>query len=116
MKLQDVKMRFGKTFGDLMLIGEAKEIFSYENGKRTNNLEAIGYPVISSKTWDKFTIKVKEGEPSIEFHSKPIPVILSNVEARLWQDFRSNEIKVSVTADSIASATQSRMKMNKGGE
>lgn len=43
MKLQDVKMHFGETFGDLMLIGEAKEIFSCENGKRGKTLYRISW-------------------------------------------------------------------------
>ena len=114
MKPSDVNINFEKTVGDLMLIGEPKEVYSYENGKPTNQLQAIGYPVISTKLLEKLTIKVKELKPSIEFHGKPIPVALTNVDAKLWQDFNSNEIKVSVTADSIA--VQNRVKVNKGGE
>lgn len=113
MKLNEVKFSFEETFGDLMLIGNPKEVYAYDNGKRSDVLEAIGYPVISSKTWDKMNVKVKEKISSIEFAGNPIPVTFTNIDAKLWQDFKSNEIKVSVTADSVR-VVQNKLKMNRG--
>lgn len=117
MKLNEVIFSFEKTFGDLMLIGTPKEVFRYVDGKKTEELEAIGYPVISTKLWEKFVVKVNEKTPSVTFEKKPIPVIFTNIDAKLWQDFKSNDIKVSVTADSIEPLTThnaTRLKMNKG--
>ena len=85
------------------------------DGKKTEELEAIGYPVISTKLWEKFIIKVKEKSPSVIFEGKPVPVTFTNIDAKLWQDFKSNDIKVSATSDSIELlTTHTRLKMNKG--
>ena len=66
MRLSEVVFDFnGETFGELMLIGEPKEVYVYADGKRTNELEAIGYPVISTRQWEKFVVKVKETVPSV---------------------------------------------------
>lgn len=114
MKLADVAFDFSEAFGDLMLIGDGKEVYVYVDGKRTNDLEAIGYLVISTTNWEKFTVKVREKTPSVQFTGKPVPVVFTNVEVKLWQDFRSNEIKVSATADSIEIVNSSRLKLGKG--
>ena len=97
-----------------MLIGEPKEVYVYADGKRTNELEAIGYPVISTRQWEKFVVKVKETVPSVEFSGKPTPVIFNNLDAKLWQDFRSNEIKISAVADQIEIVNPPRLRVNKG--
>lgn len=117
MKLNEVIFSFEETFGDLMLIGTPKEVFRYVDGKKTEELEAIGYPVISTKLWEKFIIKVKEKSPSVIFEGKPVPVTFTNIDAKLWQDFKSNDIKVNATSDSIELLTthnSTRLKMNKG--
>ena len=85
MKLSEVVFDFNETFGELMLIGEPKEVYVYADGKRTNELEAIGYPVISN-----------------------------NLDAKLWQDFRSNGIKISAVADQIEIVNSPRLRVNKG--
>ena len=110
MKLSEVVFDFNETFGELMLIGEPKDA----DGKRTNELEAIGYPVISTRQWEKFMVKVKETVPSVEFNGKPTPVIFNNLDAKLWQDFRSNEIKISAVADQIEIVNPPRLRVNKG--
>ena len=107
MKLSEVVFDFNETFGELMLIGEPKEVYVYADGKRTNELEAIGYPVISTRQWEKFVVKV-------EFSGKPTPVIFNNLDAKLWQDFRSNEIKISAVADQIEIVNPPRLRVNKG--
>ena len=102
MKLSEVVFDFNETFGELMLIGEPKEVYVYADGKRTNELEAIGYPVISTRQWEKFVVKVKETVPSVEFNGKPTP------------DFRSNEIKISAVADQVEIVNPPRLRVNKG--
>ena len=114
MRLSEVVFDFNETFGELMLIGEPKEVYVYADGKRTNELEAIGYPVISTRQWEKFVVKVKETVPSVEFNGKPTPVIFNNLDAKLWQDFRSNEIKISAVADQIEIDNPPRLRVNKG--
>lgn len=113
MKLKDVKILFEETFGELLLVGYPKEIYGYENGKRTDTFEMIGYPIISTKLWEKMTVKIKEKTPSVEFTGQPIPVTLKNVDAKLWQDFNSNELKISVIADGIILAAHNKIKINR---
>ena len=86
MKLSEVVFDFNETFGELMLIGEPKEV----------------------------VVKVKETVPSVEFSGKPTPVIFNNLDAKLWQDFRSNEIKISAVADQIEIVNPPRLRVNKG--
>ena len=105
MRLSEVVFDFNETFGELMLIGEPKEVYVYADGKRTNELEAIGYPVISTRQWEKFVVKVKETVPSVVFN---------NLDAKLWQDFRSNEIKISAVADQVEIVNPPRLRVNKG--
>lgn len=117
MKLNDLKILFEETFGVVILVGKPKGIFRYVDGKKTDELECIGYPVISTKTWDKITMKVKEKAPSVTFSGKPLPVTFTNVEVKLWQDFRSNEIKISATADDVEEVTtHAKIKMVKGDD
>ena len=98
MKLSEVVFDFNETFGELMLIGEPKEVYVYADGKRTNELEAIGYPVISTRQWEKFMVKVKETVPSVDFNGKPTPVIFNNLDV----------------ADQIEIVNSPRLRVNKG--
>lgn len=117
MKTSDLKVDLPKTIGDeLILVDKPRPVFSYENGKRTDTVEAMGYPTVSSKTWDKYLIKVKETVPSVEFTDTPIKVAFTNLEGKVWYDFKSNEIKLSITADSISVVAENRLKVNKGSE
>lgn len=116
MDLKDIKIDIKETFGEWMLIGNPKEKYAYEGGKKTDELEAITYPVISTKTWDKLTVNVREQTPSLEYKGNPIPVTFTNTEVKLWQDFRNNEVKVSISADSISAVPHSKLKVNKGVE
>ncbi len=78
-----------------MLIGEPKEVYVYADGKRTNELEAIGYPVISTRQWEKFVVKVKETVPSVEFNGKPTPVIFNNLmrnSGRILEAMKSKSV------------------------
>lgn len=114
MELSKLSFDFFETFGELLLIGEPKEVYVYASGKKTDEIEAIGYPVISTKTWDKITVKVKEKNPSVEFNGKSMPITFTNISAKLWQDFRSNEIKISAMADSVELVNHPRLRVNKG--
>lgn len=116
MDIKDIKIDIVKTFGNCMLVENPKEKYAYEEGKKTDKLEAISYPIISTKTWDKFMAHVKEKTPSLEYNGNPIPVTFTNAEAKLWQDFRTNEIKVSISADSISAVPHNKLKVNKGVE
>lgn len=116
MHLKDIEIDIRETFGEWILVGNPKEKFVYKEGKKTDELEAISYPVISTKIWDKLTANVKEKTPSLEYKGNPIPVTFTNVEAKLWQDFRTNEIKVSISADSISAVPHNKLKVNKGVE
>lgn len=116
MDVKDIKIDIEKTFGEWMLVGNPKEKFVFEEGKKTDKLEAISYPVISTKIWNRFTVNVKEQTPSLEYKGNPMPVTFINAEAKLWQDFRTNEIKVSISADSISAVPHNKLKVNKGVE
>lgn len=116
MKVSDLKINVPETIGEnLMLIDEPRKILHYEDGKRTDTLDSIGYTVISPNlSWEKVLVKVKETSPSIEYQGTPIEVKFINLDGKAWQDYRSNTIKLSLTADSIEIVNQ-KIKMNKGG-
>ncbi len=116
MKVSDLKINVLETIGEnLMLVDNPREIFHYEDGKRTDTLDGIGYTVISPNlSWEKVLVKVKETTPSIEYKGTPIEVNFTNLDGKAWMDFRSNSIKLSLTADSIEPVNQ-KIKMNKGG-
>lgn len=117
MKISDLKINVPETIGEnLMMVDNPREIFHYEDGKRTDTLDGIGYTVISPNlSWEKVLVKVKETAPSIEYKGTPIEVNFTNLDGKAWQDYRSNTIKLSLTADSIEPISK-KIRMNKGGD
>ena len=91
-----------------MLIGEPKEVYVYADGKRTNELEAIGYPVISTRQWEKFMVKVKETVPSVEFNGKAHKLIavpddfFTNLESAMPGDILKDAVQIANTTDQEA--------------
>lgn len=115
LNLSNLIISFSESFGDVMVVAEPDLSYRYENQKKTEEIEAIRYTVISTRTWDKLSVKVNEQVPSVHFNGKPVPVIFKNPKVKLWRDFHSNEIKTSITAESIEEiASHTRLKMNKG--
>ena len=113
MKASDIKVSIKDTFDDFMLIEEGKEVYSYENGKKTDNVEYIGYTLFSTKLWEKITVKVKGKVPTIDYQGNPIPITLDNPKAKVWFDYKANEIKISLTADGIQIANN-KAKITRG--
>ncbi len=90
-------------------------MYSYVDGKKTDKVDSIGYHALGTKNWEPFLLKVKEKVPSLKYAGTPIPVKPTEVDAKLWMDYKSNEVKVSVTEDSIELVTGGpHLKINKG--
>ncbi|MDO4332735.1 MAG: hypothetical protein Q4C58_08620 [Eubacteriales bacterium] len=115
MKLSDIKIFFDETFGEVLVVSDGMEVYSYVDGKKTDKIDAIGYRALGTKNWEPFLLKVREKIPSLKYNGTPIPVKLTGIDAKLWMDYKSNEVKVSVTVESVEPITSgSRLKLNKG--
>ena len=104
--ISDLKVNSDETTGnsraELSLVTEPRLVKLYVDKKPTDTIDGVVYTVISpALVYEKLTIKVKETAPSVEFTGRPIRVHFTNLDGKVWQDFRTNEIKLSLTADSI---------------
>ena len=102
MELKNVKIHFAETYGDLLMTGEPTPAFKYEDGKKTDTVEGFNVPVVSTKTWDKMPLKVKDKNMSLKYEGHAVPIIVTNPQAKIWQDYETKEVKISCSADAIA--------------
>lgn len=109
----DLEETTGNIRAELSLVAEPRLAKLYVDKKPTDKIDGVVYIVISpSLEYDKISIKVKETTPSVEFTGKPVRVHFTNLDGKLWQDFHTNEIKISLTADSIE-VVENKLKMNR---
>lgn len=110
----DLEETTGNIRAELSLVAPARLSKLYVDKKPTDTIDGVVYTVISpSLAYDKLSIKVKETIPSVEFTGKPVRVHFNNLDGKIWQDFHTNEIKMSLTADSIE-IVENKLKVNRG--
>lgn len=114
MNFNEIKINLNETFGEIMVVSNGREVYLYVDGKKTEKIDGITYKAISTKNWNTFNIKVTGRHTPINYTSSPIPVKLIGAEAKLWFDYKANEPKISVSAESIEPIPQSKIKMAKG--
>ena len=114
MELSEIKVDIKRTLGELLVVGTSKPVPVYVDGKPTDEIAAQLYPVLSTQTWKQYNAKVAEKKPSIEYSGQPIPVNLINLDAKLWQDYKSKEVRMSISADAIELVQNQKIKINKG--
>lgn len=119
LKLQDLIIDVqSMCAGDILLIGEAHPYYKYVEGVKTDNVAGISYPtLIPSLNYEKVPIKV-EGEliPSVEYAGTPIKLAFDDLTGKAYQDFKTKEIKLSLSATSVKIADgKARIKINTEG-
>ncbi len=93
------------TLGEnLKLVGIAPA-YEYRDGKRLNDVVGYRYSVVSPTLgYDKIDIKVLGEQPLVDPEKfqvgQALPIVLVNPQIKVFQDFRTKEIKISATADS----------------
>ena len=102
MELKNVKIDFAGTYGELLMIGEPTLVYGFVDGKKTDVVDGFNVPLVSTKTWDKIQMKIKDKNMNLKYEGNPIPIILKNPQAKMWQDFNTKEVKISCSADAIA--------------
>lgn len=110
--IKNIKIDVQRTFGEtLLVVGNPRPVNKYVNGKATDEIEAFRYPLLSTLNWRPLNIKVKQKDPSIVYEGTPIPVSFTNLEGKLWQDSKTQDINISLTADTIKLSAQNKIKL-----
>lgn len=103
MKLNDLVIDYDSSLaGTNYIVDEPKVYEGYKEGVKTGP-EGIIYTVMSEGlNFDKVNIKVAGSlVPITRYEGKPIPVEFDNLDGKVWQDFKTHEIKISLTAKAI---------------
>lgn len=115
--LKHIKIDMDATLasGTVLLIEKPRVYENYNEGVKTGPAGLAYHCLCEGLNFEKLTIKVPGSTvPQVEYNDEPIPVTFEGLEGRLWKDFKGGEIRLSVTAKSIAPVGDSkRLKMNK---
>ena len=116
MKSNFIKLDMEEMMKGSTLVESPKPIPLYVGGKPTEEMGSVGYSVLLPNCgYEKIVVKIAHTTPAIEFDGTPVRVEFRNLEGKVWYDYKSNEIKVSATAESIAVAPN-KLKMSKTEE
>lgn len=110
-----IDMESTLTSGTVLLIEKPRVYENYDEGVKTGPAGLAYHCLCEGLNFEKLTIKVPGSTvPQVEYEDEPIPVTFEGVSGKLWQDFKSGgEVKLSVTAKSVAPVGEKRLKMNK---
>lgn len=105
MKLDVIVVDWEATIGQPILAVDLIESYVWTNGKRTDVQDGWTLTVlVPQMKFDKLNIKIKTKKKPQIFEKNedgPVPVRLTGLTGRLYQDYRNNEIRCSLTADEV---------------
>lgn len=104
MKLNEIVVDGFKTLGKEMILVSQNPYFDYEDGKRTDRISGYKYEVVlPEKSFEKVSIKIESLEPAFsdsEIQGN-IRVAFDGLKVKLYQDFRTNQVKLTCQAQKI---------------
>lgn len=115
--VRDLVLDTQKTLKNSMVVDEGKPCFKFENGKRGDQEGTTYNLLLPMMGYLKNPVKIiGEMVPSISFTGNPIPVTLVEPAISAYQDFRTGEIKLTITATGIAPVSNKKIALQKGDE
>ncbi len=106
-----------KSFGsDFLLIRKPFPNYRYnENNERTQQINGYNYDLLCTKNYEKMTVKVlNEKQPSVIYNGKAMRVKIEDLSGRLWQNYTTGQINVSLSASKITAVKESSLNLAKG--
>ena len=98
MKLDVIVVNWEATIGQPILAVDLAESYVWTNGKRTDVQDGWTLTIlVPQMKFDKLTVKIKTNKKPQIFEGNedaPVPVRLTGLTGRLYQDYRNNEIEV----------------------
>lgn len=117
MKANYLRLNLPEMFRNCMLVEKPKPVFVYEGNHPTQEVDYYSCNMLLPEcSYEKQILKVKI-LPTIEFTGTPVKIKAENLDGKVWLDYKAQEIRLSVTADSIEAIPQNnKIRMNKGEE
>lgn len=100
MKLNEIVVS-PRTFGKEMILVSQMPYFQYEDGKRTEKRLGYKYEVVlTERSFEKVSVKIESAEPMFtdeEVAGNP-KITFEGLEIGLYQDFRTNQVRLTCKA------------------
>lgn len=103
MRASDLLINWSDTLGDSLLATNIRETWEYVDGKKTERL--VGWSIECAcprMRLDKVVVKVHvKNKPFDIVDGEPLSVEFSGLSGKVYVDFRSGQLKESITAESV---------------
>lgn len=97
--IQDLRID-PKSLGNSFLLTDITPVVEYKDGKRTDNVVGYRYEVaVVAHKLNKIGIKI-DGPKQLELQEMQ-SVVFTGLEIKMYQDFKSNQVRLTATAESI---------------
>lgn len=115
--IKDLVLDTSKTLKGCAVVEQGRSYSKYENGKKAGQEGTMYKLLLPMMGYLTNPVKiVGEMTPSIAFTGTPIPVVLTEPTVSAYQDFRTGEIKLTITATGIAPVNNKKIALQKGDE
>ncbi len=95
--------------GGPLVAVEVKEVYAYENGKKTGTIEAYKVDIIAiQNNYERFTVRIANKPLITEEQLGKACVTFENFAAKIYRDFKNNSYALSCKADSVTIVTEKR--------
>ena len=115
--VRDLVLDSAKTLKGCAIVEQGRPYYKYENGKKAGQEGTVYKLLLPVMGYLPNPLKViGEMTPSVEFAGTPIPVVLTEPTVSAYQDFRTGEIKLTITATGITPANSKKIALQKGDD
>lgn len=103
MRASDLVIEWENTLGENLLATDVREAWQYVDGKKTERLAGWSIECASPRMrLDKIVVKVLSRNKPFEIvDGEPVSVKFSGLSGKVYVDFRSGQLKESITAESV---------------